>query len=504
MNKKYKLLTAMSSALILALSLSIGASAQNTVLSEDSSLTVQCTGDNVVLLEFVPESSGPYVISSRGNVDTKAALYSEAGYNNGYSLTEDDDGGKDRNFELLAILNEGEKYYIETCVVDDGGQFDIVARRMKTLSIGSPVTVTLNESTPNEWISFKPTANGAYTIYSQSTGVDPLCIVWDQYGQQIGYNDDGENGLEFSVGCGMNAGTTYFLNVSQYGKDEGQVKVSVQRFTDGWVLEGGVWAYYENGERSGRGWKQNGDSWCYLGNDGYAITDQWKRDTVGDVYLDETGLMAKNRLVESSIGTYYVNDKGYCVKNTWMLLEEKGDWVYFGVDGKMATSKWLSDSNGPCYVGADGCMVRNSWVKNGSEWCYLDSSGRITKNRWVKDSVGWCYVGNDGYCVKNTWKRDSIGWCYLDSSGRMATNRWVQDSVGWCYVGSNGYAVTNCWMRDSIGWCYLDSNGSMMKSQWLNDGGKWYYLDSNGYMVTGTVTIGGRSYTFNSSGVWVG
>ena len=34
-------------------------------------------------------------------------------------------------------------------------------------------------------------------------------------------------------------------------------------------------------------------------------------------------------------------------------------------------------------------------------------------------------------------------------------------------------------------------------------GGKWYYLDTDNGMVTGTKTINGKTYTFNSSGVWV-
>ncbi len=34
--------------------------------------------------------------------------------------------------------------------------------------------------------------------------------------------------------------------------------------------------------------------------------------------------------------------------------------------------------------------------------------------------------------------------------------------------------------------------------------GLWYYMNASGYMVTGRQLIGGKYYTFNSSGVWVG
>lgn len=36
---------------------------------------------------------------------------------------------------------------------------------------------------------------------------------------------------------------------------------------------------------------------------------------------------------------------------------------------------------------------------------------------------------------------------------------------------------------------------------WLKINNYWYYFESSGAMVTGTRTIGGRSYSFNSSGV---
>ena len=42
-----------------------------------------------------------------------------------------------------------------------------------------------------------------------------------------------------------------------------------------------------------------------------------------------------------------------------------------------------------------------------------------------------------------------------------------------------------------------------MQTGWIQLSGKWYYLDSSGVMVTGTRVIDGKSYTFNSSGVWI-
>ncbi|WP_248737037.1 hypothetical protein [Neobacillus rhizosphaerae] len=37
----------------------------------------------------------------------------------------------------------------------------------------------------------------------------------------------------------------------------------------------------------------------------------------------------------------------------------------------------------------------------------------------------------------------------------------------------------------------------------MKDSAKWYYLNNSGTMQTSWVTISGKRYFFNSSGVWV-
>ncbi|MBR1780413.1 MAG: serine protease, partial [Oscillospiraceae bacterium] len=42
-----------------------------------------------------------------------------------------------------------------------------------------------------------------------------------------------------------------------------------------------------------------------------------------------------------------------------------------------------------------------------------------------------------------------------------------------------------------------------MQTGWIKQGSTWYYLNSSGAMVTGTQTIGGKTYRFDSSGKWI-
>ncbi len=208
---------------------------------------------------------------------------------------------------------------------------------------------------------------------------------------------------------------------------------------NGWVNEGGKWAYYENNVK---------------------LTNQWKKDSTG--------------------------------------------WCYLGADGYMLTNKWVKDSIGWCYVGSNGYMVYNKWVKDSIGWCHVGANGYMVYNKWVKDSIGWCHVGANGYMEYNKWVKDSVGWCHVGANGYMEYNKWVKDSIGWCHVGANGYMEYNKWVKDSVGWCYVGSSGYMVTNAWVSSGGQWYYMNASGYMVTGRQLIGGKYYTFNSSGVWVG
>jgi len=40
-----------------------------------------------------------------------------------------------------------------------------------------------------------------------------------------------------------------------------------------------------------------------------------------------------------------------------------------------------------------------------------------------------------------------------------------------------------------------------MKTGWYLSGSSWYYFDNSGVMVTGSKTINGKTYNFNSNGV---
>ena len=164
---------------------------------------------------------------------------------------------------------------------------------------------------------------------------------------------------------------------------------------------------------------------------------------------------------------------------------------------------WHKDGSEWYYYKEDGSKLINGWAKDSSGWCWMDAEGKITKNKWILSGGQWYYLKANGYMAANEWAKDSGGWYWMDASGKITKNKWIQSGGQWYYLKANGYMAANEWARDSGGWYWMDGSGKITRSQWIQTGGKWYYLGANGYMVTGTQRIGGKTYRFNSSGVWI-
>ena len=56
-------------------------------------------------------------------------------------------------------------------------------------------------------------------------------------------------------------------------------------------------------------WIKDSVGWCYIGEDGYCVTDDWVADSKGWCYLDENGRM----VYDTMVGDYYVDKNGYLV-----------------------------------------------------------------------------------------------------------------------------------------------------------------------------------------------
>ena len=190
-----------------------------------------------------------------------------------------------------------------------------------------------------------------------------------------------------------------------------------------------------------------------------------------------------------------------------LFLDAEGEQPATEDDVLLKRGWLLEDAEWYFYVGEDehdkGTKLCNAWASDSVGWCWLDDEGRITKDKWIKDNGEWYYLKANGYMAANEWAKDNKGWLYMEGSGKAAKAKWIQYKGTWYYMKANGYMAASEWAKDSKGWLYMEASGKAAKAKWIQDKGSWYYLDASGYMVTGTQTINGKTYRFDSSGKWI-
>ena len=129
----------------------------------------------------------------------------------------------------------------------------------------------------------------------------------------------------------------------------------------GWIKEGNIWYYYENGTLARNKWIS------------------------GTYWVEADGKMATSSWVDN--GRYYVGINGAWVKDAKKPeaekpVEKKQGWVkegntwYYYENGTLARNKWISSTY---WVGSDGEMATNAWVDNGRYYVGADGA-------WVKDA----------------------------------------------------------------------------------------------------------------------
>ena len=208
---------------------------------------------------------------------------------------------------------------------------------------------------------------------------------------------------------------------------------------------------------------------------------------------------------------YIYDDRGEMLHSGWFQAE--GDWFYLNDYGAGVVKCWRNGEDGsPRYLKADGTMAHNEWIEDYHNWYYLDSDGRKytgrhrIDGRWYTfDSNGVLQTSGSGSgstTTSYTVRYDKNGKARIyDRNGSQVRSGWYEVDDEWYCINDYGAGVVKCW-RDKDGQPrYLKADGTMAHDEWIQDYGNWYYLDSDGVKYTGTHTIDGTRYTFNSNGV---
>lgn len=155
-------------------------------------------------------------------------------------------------------------------------------------------------------------------------------------------------------------------------------------------------------------------------------------------------------------------------------------------------------------------MATSTVVNVNGKWYVADASGCLTpipKNGWVLAGSDY-YYAEDGGLVTNEIRKINGAYYAFDNDGKMLANGEAVCNLVTCRARANGSLYVSEWYQDVKGnWYYFDTSGACQgvcgpQTGWYQAGEDWYYM-RGGCVVTGSNTIDGNQYYFDSNGVWV-
>lgn len=310
------------------------------------------------------------------------------------------------------------------------------------------------------------------------------------------------------------------------------------------LMLGGVMSALAAGSAMAAGWEFDGDTWHYVDNYGYYVTDTWEKSGDSYFYLDSNGDMVTSTVIEDGENYYYVDSSGARVTNSWKAVakDDYDDnfedaeyyWMYFGSDGKAYTdstspetingNKYMFDSEGHMmygFVDANGDMLTSGDASDvyDSQWYFGGWNDGAMKTGWVDVTA---YLTDE-----EDYEDNDSNWVYYKSGGKRATDTTMTIN-GYKYTfDSNGIMISG-WKDTEVAststasasttYTYYTESGSMKKNTWVyaipdesvnqddyDDGTyRWFYANSSGALITNDAKkISGKWYYFGSDGIMV-
>lgn len=184
-------------------------------------------------------------------------------------------------------------------------------------------------------------------------------------------------------------------------------------------------------------------------------------------------------------------------KKGW--VQESNNWYYY--ENNKAVTGWKQIGKKWYVFDKTGKMLSKTWTQSGKKWYYLDANGVMVANKWLKIGGKWYFFNSDGSMAANTWKASGGKWYYFDNSGVMVANKWLTIGKTTYYFKADGTMASDEWVKGY----YLNKDGSWTykyKASW-NKTTKGYWYGINGVWVATncTITIDGKSYTFDKNGI---
>lgn len=337
----------------------------------------------------------------------------------------------------------------------------------------------------------------------------------------VGWSDLPEEGGK----CYLSPETGYALTGLQTIQGEGLYYFSLQgAMQTGWcTIEGKRYCFDgETGRALTNQFKpdENG-AVCYLGKDGFALVGLQNIEGA-TYYFDTNG--ARQTGWQKVDGKYYffnAEAADAAVKDTWMQRE--GLWCFLGKDGYALTG--LASIDGARYFFDGNGLRQTGWQTWEKQLYYFGADGKAL--------LGWQTLGGDKYyfaedahaCVGPFKVGES--WFFFNESGAMQTgwqtyggkyynlNADGTAKLGWYREGGDRYYFDTAYGHALVGehkienvTYIFDDHGRVVDEMWDNytwrvdeETGNKYFSGADGRYVTGLLTIKGELYFFNEQGV---
>ncbi len=228
-----------------------------------------------------------------------------------------------------------------------------------------------------------------------------------------------------------------------------------------------------------KGWVEENGSWKFYDNDGYSLTDSWKKVDGLWYYLDEEGQVAFNRQIDE----YYVGEKGTRVADQWVSIENEDDWA----DDDAPDAYWnYYEKNGKIYV--------SSFRTNGQDTFYFDDEGRMVTGQAEIEGASYYFAGNG--VMKTGWVQifdedadmdEDLTWRYFAADGKMIENQVDRRIDNHYYTFENGRMVTG-WYKLPAAQTASPANAEEQK---VTSADGYQYYDAEGKRASGWMTIEG-------------
>ena len=325
-------------------------------------------------------------------------------------------------------------------------------------------------------------------------------IIFFGDADHVGIVEYAANGYVHTIEGNTSSGTTLVAN-------GGGVHQKYYPLTSSYIMGYGRPNYSNNNSNSSYTWGidvsycQPNVDWTKVKNAGcsFAILRAGYRQIVDDTF--EYNIQQTNN-IELPVGIYWFSyattaaeakaEAEYCVKTLQghtITMPVFFDWEYDSYTKAQAkgvtVDKTLFNDMAVAF-----CEVIAAAGYRAGVYYNLDYYGRFVDTNRLKKYYVWYaqYASSPDLDDYALWQ-----WGTGQVNG-------VSGAVDMNYLKDTSLLIRPGWRKDSTGWWYINNDGSYTTNGWQQINNEWYYFDDKGYMVTGSKTISGKKYTFNSDG----